>query len=478
MAEIILPYQWRPRPFQQAAWDYLSRGGMRAVLRWPRRHGKDDLSWRHLSCAMAERKGNYWYLLPEYAQARKAMWDAVDETTGQRRIDMIMPPELRDDFREQEMLFGFQGSTAQLVGADNYHSLVGSPPVGLVFSEYARTNPSAWAYLMPIVERNGGWVIFNSTPYGDNHYKRLYEDAERRMQAGKDWFVEHLTAEDCGVYTAAQLEEIKSQLQSTHGEDYGAALFLQEYYCSFDAAIPGSIWGDCLTRAEATGRILDFPFDPALPVHTGWDLGRTDATAIWFYQMQGRNLDVLDYHESTLKDIPFYVELLQAWAKNHGTTYGTHFLPHDARPRTQAAGGKSILAQFMDAKRGDPALGTFSIVKKLDRIEGIQAARATFPLCRFHQSRCKPGIDALKHYHYEWDEELRRFTTEPVHDWASHGADAFRELSLSWRTVAPPSPTLSLGDGLLKGNPVAQTISSIRERHFRRTRESLVWGGR
>src|SRR6185295_1157057 len=120
---------------------------------------------------------------------------------------------------------------------------------------------------------------------------------------------------------------------------------------------------------------------------------------------------------SSMKDIPFYMDLLEEKRRTHGITYGTHYLPHDARPRTLAAGGKSILQQCHDAAKSNAALGRFVIGKRLDVQEGIQAARKTFPFCRFHQTRTEQGVNCLRQYHREWDTETKVFKDSPEHDW-------------------------------------------------------------
>lgn len=399
-------------------------GGKRAVLRGHRRSGKDEV-FNHFTCVAAhQRPGNYWYMLPEYSQARKSMWDAVNGNTGKRRIDEAFPPEIRKYTREQEMMIGFtNGSTFQLVGSDNFNSLVGSPPVGLVFSEYAISNPSAWGYLRPILLENGGWAGFNSTPRGNNHFKNLCVHAENT----KDWFYEKWTVDDTGVFTPEQLNDELLELQALHGESYGKSLWLQEYYVSFDAAIPGSIFGEWIDRLQLDNRIGKVDYVKS-PVHTAWDLGHTDATAIWWFQIKDGRILVLDYYENTQKDIPYYADLLRKKAKDVGFEYGTHWLPHDARARTLAAGGKSIQQQMLDQK-----VGRVVIAKRLDHVDGIQAARATLPHCWFSKERCEKGLEVLKHYHYEWDEENRVFSNMPKHDFASHGSSAFRTLSLSWK---------------------------------------------
>jgi phage terminase large subunit len=414
---------------------------------------------------MLERPGNYWYMLPEYSQARKSMWDAINPHTGRLRIDDIFPREIRSFTREHEMMLGIANSTFQLVGSDNFNSLVGSPPVGMVFSEYALSNPSAWGYLMPILEENGGWVGFNSTPRGKNHFRSHCTFAEKEP----GWFCEALTADDTGIYSPDQLASILRQLQATHGEDYGRALFLQEYYVSFDAAIPGSIWGEALAKAQAQGRIGVVPVDTQFPVSTAWDLGYEDATAIWFFQLVAGDIRIIDYHESNHKDIAFYIELLKAKAKEHGCTYATHWLPHDARPRTLAAGGKSMLQQFNDTK-----LWRFAIVPRLDKQEGIQAARTTLSRCWFNEATCEKGLEALHQYHHEWDEENKCFTINPVHDFSSHGADAFRYLSLCWKHPKSKEPTVALGDRLERGNITAVSFGAMKARFFRKKKDERM----
>jgi hypothetical protein len=400
------------------------------------------------------------------------MWDAINPHTGQRRIDEAFPDVLRKTTRDQEMLIVLKnGSTFQLVGSDNFNSLVGSPPVGLVFSEYALSNPTAWGYLRPILLENKGWALFNSTPRGRNHFHALLAFAETEP----GWHASRLGADVTDCFTTDQLTAELREIQAEHGMDYGEALWRQEYFCSFDAAIPGSIWGDCVKKAEEEGRVVDFASDRAVPVYTAWDLGRTDDTAIWWYQMRGTGIDLLDHHSSSLKDIPFYMDLLEERRAHHGWTYARHLLPHDARPRTLAAGGKSILQQCQDAAKQTPALGVFQIGKRLDIQEGIQAARKTFPVCRFHATRCAKGLDALRQYHREWDLEKKVFRDSPEHDWSSHSSDAFRYLSLSWSVAKTRPAERTLEERLLMGNPTTQTLTHLRNAHFARRRADRAW---
>ena len=461
--QIELPWKWRPRPYQQNLWNYLSSGGKRAVAAWHRRAGKDEVSLHHTACASQERVGNYWHMLPEYAQARKAIWDSVNPHTGIRRIDEAFPREMRAYTREHEMTIGFpNGSTWQVVGSDNYNSLMGTAPAGMVLSEYALSNPSAWAYLSPILMENNGWAIFISTPRGKNHFHSIIQSAQRQPS----WFSEVLTNDETHVFTTEQMREELERLIELHGPEYGRSLWRQEYFCSFDAVVVGSIWGDCLEVAEQEGRIshgIPVPVENDLPVDTAWDLGYTDDTAIWWYQIMAGEIRVLDCYAASGKDIPFYCDVLRRKAKERGFTYGTHWLPHDARPRTVAAGGKSILQQMKNEN-----VGKCAIVPRLDREEGIQAGRATLKRCWFDGDRCEDGLEALRSYRREWDDEKKVFSLTPRHDWASHYSDAFRGLSLSWRIRKHVIGETPLIERIKSDNIVGQTFGDMKKRFLQR----------
>ena len=216
-------------------------------------------------------------MLPEAAQARKAIWDAVNPHTGRRRIDEAFPPAIRESTRSDDMRLTFRnGSTWQLLGADNFNALVGAPPTGLVFSEYALTNPAAWDYLRPILAENHGDALFMFTPRGHNHAWKLYELA----RGNPNWFAELLTVEDTGAISA---DVIAEERMSGMSDD----MIQQEYFCSFQAALPGAYYGKLLGEAEAQGRIGRVPWSPELQTHTAWDLGIGDSTAIWFCQVLG-----------------------------------------------------------------------------------------------------------------------------------------------------------------------------------------------
>lgn len=412
MATISLPFNWRPRPYQQAAWDYLEKGGKRAALVWHRRAGKDELALHRTAVAAFERPADYWHMLPEYAQARKAIWEATNPHTGKRRIDEVFPKEIREKTREDEMMIRFKnGSTWRVVGSDNYDSLVGAPPAGIVLSEWALANPTAWGMLRPMLAENGGWAIFPYTPRGLNHGHKTFELFGRE----EGTFAQVLTAEDTGVFSKETLETEQRQYWSDYGKEQGESLFRQEYYCSFEAAILGAFYAEELRIAQSEQRICRVPYDRGQVVHTAWDLGFTDASAIWFVQVVGRELRWIDYYEATGVGLDHYAKVL----KEKGYLYGSHYLPHDVMAHELIA-GKSRFQTLV-------SLGiTPTVVPQHSVLDGINASRRMIQRSVFNQDTTERGLEALRNYRRDWDDKRKIFRPAPLHDWTSHGSDAFR----------------------------------------------------
>lgn len=433
---VKLPHnEWKPRAYQRKAWAYLERGGRHAELIFHRRAGKDEICLHWAAIAAHQRPASYWHMLPMASQARKAIWEAINPHTGKRRIDEAFPKALRETTRENEMLIKFKnGSTWQVVGSDNFNSLVGSPPAGITVSEWALANPAARAYLRPILAENGGWQLYITTPRGKNHAHDTFRAAERDMLAGKDVFAQRLTVYDTGAMSE---ETIKSERQAyidDYGQDAGDALFRQEYLCDWDAAILGAYYGHEMRLAAEQGRLTDVPHDPSLKVHTAWDLGYTDDLVIWFWQIHRGEIRLFDYYSSSGQSPESIAAVIHA----KGYDYGDHWLPWDAVPKTFASGGKSAVEQLW-------ALGVKTkIVPNLSVQDGIQAARQMFPRCYFDETACNQGIESLKQYQREYDPDKRIFRDKPLHNWTSHGADAFRMLAVVWRDMvkeeAKPAP--------------------------------------
>lgn len=424
-------------------------------MAWHRRAGKDDVALNRAAVAAFERVGTYWHMLPEASQARKAIWDAINPHTGKRRIDEAFPKQLRDSTREQDMLIRFvNGSTWQVVGSDNYNSLVGSPPVGVVFSEWSLAKPDSWTYIRPILAENGGWVLKIWTPRGRNHATRSFEARE----SDDGWFTQRLSATQTGVFTVEQLERERLELIRDAGsEEEGDAKYRQEYLVDFDAAVPGSYYGAGLAKAREEGRIGVFPYDPALPVNTAWDIGVDDYTAIWFLQENGRQVRAIDYYEtsgegaeaivsSALPELMPNLEHRAAALADLGRPayrYGTHYLPHDVMVREWGAGAKTryqtLTALGVKPIRVGVALGPE---------ERINAMRRLLPVMSFDQTRCAVGLDRLRNYRRSFNKSLGVFGA-PLHDENSHGSDAAGEFAVNCHIVPaplPPAPKPPRGD--------------------------------
>jgi len=393
-------------------------GGRRALLCWHRRAGKDENCLHYTATAAYQRVGTYWHMLPQATQARKSMWDAINPHTGRRRVDDVFPPELGRQ-RDQDMLIRMANrSTWQLVGSDNYDSLVGSPPVGLVFSEYSLANPAAWALMRPIMMENGGWSAFNFTPRGKNHAYHLLQSAKR----SDDWFVQTLTVDDTGLFSQAQLDEELEELKREHGEEDGRAYFEQEYYCSFDAAIKGAIFAGQFRLADQQKRIRAVPWDSTLPVHTAWDLGIGDANPIWFFQLSGSEIRLIDFYTASGVGLDHYVKMM----REKPYAYGKTLVPHDIRNKELGTG------ETRETTLRKLGVKSIEVLPRTSVEDRINAARALFSRCYFDKDSTEHAVSALRSYRYEYDEKNKVLRKSPLHDWCSHPADAFGYLAQGW----------------------------------------------
>jgi len=397
-----LPNEWEPRPYQMGAWCALEEGCKRAVEVWHRRAGKDSLGLHWTTCAAMERVGVYWHMLPTLSQGRKVVWDGITKE-GRRVID-AWPAELIAKQRNDEMKLELvNGSIWQVVGSDNYNSLVGANPIGVVFSEYSLADPAAWDFIRPILAENGGWAVFLYTPRGRNHGWELYNMA----RCTEGWHAELLTVDDTGAISE---DVVNAERAAGMAEE----MIQQEFYCSFEAPMFGAYYAAEMMKAEEEGRISGVAHDPAIKVETWWDLGIGDSTAIWFAQRVGKEVHLIDYYEASGEGLAHYAGILQS----RGYVYGDHWLPHDAKAR-ELGTGKTREETLR-------SLGLKGQIVKDHRVEDrIEATRNMLSRCWFDANRCARGIEALRQYRKEYDEKNKTFRTRPVHDWASHGADAF-----------------------------------------------------
>ena len=405
--------------------------------------------------AAFERPASYWHCLPEFEQARKAIWTAVNPHTGKRRIDEAFPPEIRDSKDEQSMFMRFKnGATWQLIGSDRYNNLVGAGVAGVTFSEFALANPSAWGYIRPMLEENNGWAAFISTPRGRNHFKSLLDMAAKHPA----WFAEILSVNDTGALTEDQIEESLAEYVALYGEDIGRAQFEQEYLCSFNAAILGAFYAREMLAVRSSGRIRNTAAIPGKPVHRAWDIGVRDDTSIWWFQVQGAAIVLLDVYTASGVGVDHYAEIIEQRRNEHGWTDGIDYVPHDAKVKEWGTGKTRVETMREYGLRPE-------LVPLATKLDGINAARKALAVSIF-DPRCEDlGIAALEQYRREWDDEKKAFKANEVHDWTSHIADAFRYLALAWRQVPAERPDdrpkQQRGQVVLEGPPTGRGQSRL-----------------
>jgi len=431
LATVQLPHAgWQPRAHQKKLWRYLMNGGKRAVAIWHRRAGKDEICLNATAMAMFERPGNYWHCLPEFTMGRKAIWDSVNPHSGRRRIDEAFPHEMRSSTRDQDMRIEFHnGSTWNVVGSDSvvHGGGIGSSVAGVVFSEWALANPSAWGLYRPILEENNGWAAWISTPRGRNHLLSLYQHAQRT----DGWFSELLAATDTTAVSAEALAETLNELVALYGEDQGRAMYEQEMLCSFNAAILGAFYAREMSLVRSEERVRnDVDALPGVPVHRAWDLGVRDDTSIfWFQPQPSGQILILDHLATSGVGVEWWRDEIFRRHDKHGWTHGTDYVPHDAKVREFGTGRTRVETMM--------SMGLKPMVVRDHSInDGINAARRMLPLCIFHTRTDESGVSALEQYRREWDDDKKAFRASAVHDWTSHVADSFRYLAMGYQ----PSP--------------------------------------
>lgn len=453
-------YGWEPREYQREAWNYMLQGGTdnkHAELVWHRRAGKDEICLHLAAIEMVTKPATYWHMLPQANQVRKAIWEAINPHSGRRRIEDAFPPELFE-YRESDMLIRSKvnSSTWQCLGSDNYDAAVGSPPRGITYSEWALANPSVRGYLRPIIAENKGWQFFIGTPRGKNHAYQTFKGAQNNPYQ----FAQLLTVADTGVLDGRQLKMELLEYVSTYGDAYGKALFKQEYFCDFTAAVIGAIWGNEMEAADREKRITHVEHDENYHVHVCTDLGISDDLSFWFYQVIDGEIRVLEHQASSGKDpdwfcsqllgkqtyIEFtrdglrvsYGDSIPELSHRHKYDYGSIQLPHDGAAKTFAAKGKSVEEQMGKVF----GWGKIVIVPRLSKQDQFQAGRKMINRAVFdYKCENDQGLDGLREYQRKWDDEKKIFLQAPLHNWASHRADSWMTGALAWDHEQLPKGT-------------------------------------
>jgi hypothetical protein len=343
------------------------------------------------------------YIAPFLNQSKAIAWDYLKHYAGAIPGTTFNEAELRADLPN--------GGRVRLFGADNPNALRGLYHDGAILDEFGDMDPSVWTEVIrPALSDRKGWAAFAGTPRGKNEFYNL---RNRGLRHDPDWETWILKASETGLLSDADLADARASMDES--------AYSREYECDFEASIEGAYYAKEMAKAEAEKRICRLPIEPTVKVDTWWDLGIDDATAIWFVQDVASERRIIDYLEVSGEGLPAIAKRLDA--KDY--RYGRHILPHDAAARELGTGVSRVETLA--------ALGVrnVEIVPQQEVVDGINAVRLMLSKCWFDAERCERGIEALKQYRREWDGKRQVWRERPLHDWASHAADAFRYGALS-----------------------------------------------
>ena len=435
MEEVIdIELDYKPRDVFE---DFHHREQRWSVVVAHRRCGKtvaciNDLIFKAL--VEGKEDGRYAYVAPYYSQAKNIAWDYLQR---------FAQPVLSKANQSELWVELINGARIKLFGADNPDALRGLYLDGIVLDEYADMRPRIWGEIIrPLLADRLGWAVFIGTPKGHNGFWDVYSNALNNPE----WYVKTLRASQTNLLPASELADAAKMMSQDQ--------YLQEFECDFESAILGAFYGKEMRALTDSGRITNVEHDPMFSTMTAWDLGYSDDTSIWWYQVVHGEIRLLDYHSSNGQPIAFYTGLIQSKEREYGYNYGIHWLPHDARAKTLASNGKSIIEQ-LSVKI---PLEKMKIVPSLSLQDGIQASRLALMRAWF-DTKCDDGIECLRQYQRLYDEDSKSFRDKPRHDWTSHGADAFRMLSIAWREEEKALPK----DDTIKGLFVGQTDVSLND---------------
>ena len=359
-------------------------------------------------------RARYGYIAPFYSQAKQIAWDYLKHFSQQVRVKASESALSVDLFNDARIT---------LFGADNPDSMRGLYFDGVSIDEYGNCRPSLYTEIIrPALSDRQGWATFIGTPNGPNHFYRLWETAATDPD---NWFSLRLPASESNILPLDELEQMRELMLPDEYES--------EMECSWFASVKGAFYGNEVQSARVGG----FPPVPHVPCHYVFDLGYTDSTAIWRWQEFNDHITLSHAEQWDSKPISFYIDWLHQQRTN-GLNIGQVWLPHDAKAKSLQT-GRSIVELFLSAGI------TPRIVPNLDINDGIAAARHLFPTLVFDAQGCAAGLNALKSYHREWNQETQAFRDRPHHDHSSHFADAFRYFALVARCApnkeeAPPDP--------------------------------------
>tara|TARA_R110002167_G_scaffold41874_2_gene127758 strand:- start:15498 stop:16820 length:1323 start_codon:yes stop_codon:yes gene_type:complete len=354
-----------------------------------------------------KKKARYAYIAPFYRQAKDVAWEYLKDFTRDVTV------KVRESQLRVELI---NGSWITLYGADNPDALRGLYLDGVVLDEAGDMRPGLWEdVVLPALADRRGWAVFIGTPKGKNHFFKIHE----RATNDNKWFNLVLKASDTNLIAHEDLEEIRSIQDESS--------YLQEFECSFEASIKGAYYNETFMNYPIEKKTT---WDPDYKVSVSSDLGKSDSTALWFYQIIEGRVRCIDYYEAHDKDLDHYFMVLDSKPYE----YDTMWLPHDAVAKTLAT-TRSTIEQFI------AWVDSRWRVEKVPRLSvqhGIDAVRMVLRLTTMDPTNCEAGINALRHYKRRYNDITKSYSDLPQHDWASDGADAFRYLALVAKVELEP----------------------------------------
>jgi len=401
--------QWTPRPYQRTALEKFDSGLRRQILIWHRRAGKDNFALNLAAGEMKKQTGTYWHLYPTHVQAKRAIWNGIDKT-GHRFIDLAFPPAERETTRIQDMqIVQKTGSMWQLAGSDRYNSLVGSNPLGVVFSEWALCDPRAWDYVRPIIRENGGWVAFITTYRGRNHAYRMFH----RLKGSAEWYCDLRTVDDTTLANGKPVISA-ADIQAERDEGMAEALIQQEYFCNPIAAQPGAVYGRQMSALVESSRLQPVGYDPALPVVAAWSNQPSQHT-VAFFQHRGNEVRVIGSKS-------FQFASLADAIQNSRESFPWRYV---ARDIVAADAAQEIHTTFEQFSSVVETAGDFEnpFEATRDLIGRLYIDNSVRPFTDEDENNARL-VDALNGYRFKEASAGQSFSANPIQSWESHYAHA------------------------------------------------------
>ena len=376
-----------------------------AVLNCHRRFGKTVCILNHLiKSALTNPLPNprYAYVAPTYKQAKSIAFDYIKQFTAKIPGTSYNETELRCDLPN--------GSRITLLSGEAGDSLRGLFLDGVCIDETAQIEPSLWnEILRPALSDRKGFCYFIGTPAGmQNFFYDIYQYA----MSDPKWLAYTAPVSRTKIIDQEELDAAAAQM--------GVSKYKQEFECDWIANIEGSLYGNIIKNLEQKNQLTKIAYDPGLLVHTAWDLGVDDSTAIIFYQQLGNQILIIDYYENNREGLPHYVQMI----KDKDYVFGEHFAPHDIEVTEFSSGKTRREVAYQLGIR-------FKILPKLPLEDGIHSLKMVLPKCWFDIDNTKSLITALRHHHRKFNEKMRMFSNKPIKDWSSHACDAARYMALA-----------------------------------------------